>query len=350
MIQEQQKNIRKSILENVSLVSIGTPDGFSALRSVRSMLLDCCPPDNRFEDDELYRKMEGDEEAHIIAPCTHHGTCPMERHQKFFQKESNASEGERSPGNMEDVIDGNKDDDNEDEDIEIDDGDDYDDYDDDEDDLEFEDDENIQSYGGGSIESPRETDVFDSAFCSFVHSLPGGNRLKRGEKISYLVVQKRICGDNNANYSDTSFVEKENIVDLLTKSIKNHKSAEIIETDEALAKKAADSQELLNKAIKIQDTYLDSDKDKLNLELVQGDINRRSWGRIIRAPIKKKGHIIVDYCASNRGEDQDTGKIFRINVSRGPCKKAAPGMYHASRKSRWGGFWPHVGGNDPTSK
>jgi hypothetical protein len=36
-----------------------------------------------------------------------------------------------------------------------------------------------------SVSSTSETNVFSSAFCSFVHGLPGGTTRKSGEKFSY---------------------------------------------------------------------------------------------------------------------------------------------------------------------
>jgi SAM-dependent methyltransferase len=53
------------------MVEPGTPDGFSSVRSVRNMLLDCFS-----EFDE-----SSQETCHVIAPCTHNGPCPMERYQ-----------------------------------------------------------------------------------------------------------------------------------------------------------------------------------------------------------------------------------------------------------------------------
>ena len=47
------------------IIEPGTPDGFNTIRSIREMLLDCCPI---IEDDE-----DGHDQCHIIAPCTHNG-------------------------------------------------------------------------------------------------------------------------------------------------------------------------------------------------------------------------------------------------------------------------------------
>ncbi|CAM9882881.1 unnamed protein product [Chrysoparadoxa australica] len=56
------------------------------------------------------------------------------------------------------------------------------------------------------------------------------------------------------------------------------------------------------------------------------------WGRLVRPPLKSKGHVTMDICTP-------TGELTRTVVSR---KKVAHirGFYNASRKSRLGGLWP----------
>merc|ERR1712226_464887 len=80
-------------------------------------------------------------------------------------------------------------------------------------------------------------------------------------------------------------------------------------------------------------------EDLLGLSDLVGDENRHSFGRIMRAPIKKKGHVIVDYCTSGLS---GKGRIVRHRVGKSSCSKAAPGQYLAARKARWGGFWPDL--------
>merc|ERR1711937_666526 len=58
------------------MIEPGTPDGFNSIRAVRNMLLDCCPPHDQ--------DFEWEDRCHIIAPRTHNGRCPMERHKKNF--------------------------------------------------------------------------------------------------------------------------------------------------------------------------------------------------------------------------------------------------------------------------
>jgi ribosomal protein RSM22 (predicted rRNA methylase) len=87
-------------------------------------------------------------------------------------------------------------------------------------------------------------------------------------------------------------------------------------------------------AVDLEARYLDSEDDDLGLELLRGDANRISFGRIIRAPMKRTGHVLIDCCVA-------PGRIERHKIMKS-TSKIAPGIYHAARKSRWGGFWPDV--------
>mmetsp|Transcript_13004 Transcript_13004/g.20646 ORF Transcript_13004/g.20646 Transcript_13004/m.20646 type:complete len:221 (+) Transcript_13004:1-663(+) len=116
------------------------------------------------------------------------------------------------------------------------------------------------------------------------------------------------------------------------------------------------SHEILQRALEVEDKFLDSTIDKLGLEMLTGDQRRKGWGRLIRAPLKKKGHILIDYCSAGCGGkdggscsnsssnnlDGTKGRIIRQKVSRGWSARAAPGCYSAARKARWGGLWPDV--------
>jgi len=340
----------------------GTPDGFNSLRSVRNMLLDCCPPRPRdeedFDDDGV-----GDEECHVIAPCTHNGECPMVRHKKNFLKNNDWEKSDKIENSNnksilddwseegdddeeeeeEDIFDLDSDSDSDDEDFGEDFGEDF-----DEDDAGWEDDDEDE-FEEITIQAPtksksksslQETDVFNSSFCSFIHGMPGGEGGKRGEKFSYLVVQKRISGETTkpSVESDDPF-SKTDVVKLLLQSMESRKTI-------SQAKESQEGKEILEKAVELENKFVRSEQDILGLELVKG--RTHSWGRIVRAPIKKKGHVIVDYCTSSRIEDEesgdikDQGKIIRQKISRRPIERAAPGTFAAARKSRWGGLWPDM--------
>ena len=424
-------------------VEPGTPDGFSTLRSVRSMLLECFPPKEmrhlRYaeekrvlmeklasEEDETKqealrldletlenRRHEWDEECQVIAPCTHNGLCPMSRHQKNHVKKNSrfgkydvASDSEEmteslgvASGISEDEINfnaiENKQQSSEAEEEEklfqelieqgydrdeletmmqlmesLQDDNDASDDSDNEFDAEVEDEEDFvemdisNEINSRSKSTMAETDVFESAFCSFVHSFPGGTTRKKGEKCTYLVVQKRTPSlESEQQHSENDDLLRTDIVDLLAKSAyhvqglkqelismaKRGRNSNLDETSANLNEKSLHAKELraiLDEAVKIEDQFLDSNRDKLGMELVHGIERRKGWGRLIRAPIKKKGHILVDYCSGGctgcSELDGTQGRIIRQKVSRGWSHKVAPGCYAAARKSRWGGLWPDL--------
>lgn len=331
-------------------VEPGTPDGFNALRSVRNMLLDCCPPSENvhYEDDdeeELYNELPK-ETCHVIAPCTHNGTCPMVRHRRNFQRNTKGTNDEVNNDDMEE--DEWNDDDDYDEDNSMEDENEWEDEHDEyvNESISFESKTTSTSTSSSSNTQPH---AFESAFCSFVHGMPGKEQGNQGEKFSYLVVQKRIRGeDTKRKEMDEKYnpFHNMNLVDLLKESM-NKKKDGVSSTK---------SRECLEKAVQIEDEYLDSTLDGLGLELVRGE-NTSHWGRIVRAPIKKKGHVIIDYCSNvksnhknDNGTDNDenerhgenVGVIHRLMVTKSQSSKCAPGMYSSSRKARWGGFWPDV--------
>lgn len=281
------------------MIEPGTPDGFNSVRSVRSMLLDCCPPGDLEAE-------AGTDECHILAPCTHNKACPMERHRRF---ERNAGDHDSEAKEY----------------IEVD-TDDEEGFGDDDDDEDDKDDTQKDTMA--------ETDAFRSSFCSFVHTMPGADHRSKGEKLSFLVAQKRIVGDPETD--DTRLDQLHNgfydtnVVELLAQLVDVNKDRRTF--DEAI------NQELRVKAREIQIRYINS-FDSIGLELIRGDKKRESFGRIIRAPIKRRGHVYVDYCCAPKERGND-GRIVRHRVSKGWCARIAPGMYTAARKARWGGLWP----------
>ncbi|EJK77664.1 hypothetical protein THAOC_00490 [Thalassiosira oceanica] len=116
-------------------------------------------------------------------------------------------------------------------------------------------------------------------------------------------------------------------------------------------------------AQEIEDAYVSHSEDdgdrSLGLELVDDAERRRGWGRLVRAPLKKGRHVVLDYCsaggrdgAGGEGGGGETagegtvGRITRQRVSRGWSARSAPGTYQAARKARWGGLWPDLGGGE----
>lgn len=163
-----------------------------------------------------------------------------------------------------------------------------------------------------------EFDSFNSSFCSFVQTFPGSDS-RKGEKFSYLVAQKRIYGRKEED--NASFGENDNLSHLLALA-----QSAVVDEDKVAAL------QIYEHVQDLESRYLDSDDDDLGLELLRGDSKRSAMGRIVRAPIKKKGHVYIDYCAA-------PGRIIRSRVAKSSTN-AAPGVWNAARKSRWGGFWP----------
>lgn len=402
-------------------VEPGTPDGFSTLRSVRSMLLECCPPrelkerrkqaqQHLTDDDEIDVDVDWEEECHVIAPCTHNATCPMSRHQRnhvksntrfgkykntdssegeenndgmpalnlldddsgddTFAEELGASESEKEAALRELLGDGN---DISEEDLQsmldiiesMEEGEDFADE-DDEDESDEEEFDGDDFYDIDEISPPpskstaAQTNVFDTSFCSFVHNFPGGTSRRRGEKFSYLVVQKRIASDE-VEQGGEDVLKQTDVVDLLAQSVhhaQKHKqeylkkrlSKDLDDADTEYSYHEGRSLQILQQAVQLEEKYLDSADDDLGLELLHGEERRKGWGRLIRAPLKRKGHILLDYCSAGGcsescGKNNDTvndgkGRIIRQKVSRGWSARVAPGCYSAARKARWGGMWP----------
>eukprot|EP00977_Amphora_coffeiformis_P014728 scaffold4201_cov178-Amphora_coffeaeformis.AAC.23 len=236
----------------------GTPDGFANIRTIRNMLLDCCP--------------DGEDACQIIAPCTHNGPCPMERNYGNRKERSMARKAFNSNANKSESGE-----DDEDEDDEV---------------------QGTTRLG----------------FCSFVQTLSGGTTRRRGEKLSYLVVQK---GQQDSDGKNPDKWETTNLPDHLQRRLS-------VDPDHSM------HQQLEQEAESLRAQYLQSKDDELGLEFLRGATNRRSFGRIIQAPNKKKGHVMIDCCVERGIERHKVPKSLNA---------MAPGLYGVARKSRWGGFW-----------
>lgn len=249
------------------MVEPGTPDGFSSVRMVRGMLLDCSPPG---------KEEDGNDECHTIAPCTHNGKCPMERFDGAPTRKKQQI----------DVTDAN--------------------------------DEKDENEADASDIDDADDMKTKKGFCSFVQTMPSLGGKSKGEKFSYFVAQKRVAGQSTKDDSSFSTVD---VVSHLKKS-------QMVETEE-------EYKQTLLSALELESRYIDSDEDSLGLEFLRGDKNRMSHARVIHAPRKNRGHILIDCCAS-------PGRIVRHKISKSMSKRS-PGLYTAARKCRWGGFWPNIG-------
>jgi ribosomal protein RSM22 (predicted rRNA methylase) len=179
-----------------------------------------------------------------------------------------------------------------------------------------------------NLESLNEVDIVEMLSKSVHHA----QKLKR-EELAYRLRQRRYGGGNDDNVDVTNNIE--------------------LDENPTYSYHMNQSNTLLQRAVDVEDKFLESTIDKLGLELLHGDDRRRSWGRLIRAPLKNKGHVLIDYCSVGCGggcsvstTDDDNGgtqgRITRQKISRGWSARAAPGCYSAARKARWGGLWPDI--------
>jgi septum formation topological specificity factor MinE len=144
-------------------------------------------------------------------------------------------------------------------------------------------------------------------------TMPGEQRTK-GESFRILC-KKGVCGESQEVYIHLTMSA------LLTFELSYRE--ERVEDNVELERLQRD-------AVEVESRYLDADEDHLGLELLRGDRNRSSFGRIIQAPRKKKGHVLIDCCTA-------PGRIVTHLIPKS-MSKAAPGVYSAARKSRWGAF------------
>jgi len=241
---------------------------------------------------------------------------------------------------------------------------------------------NNSSFGSNktktNVRHYEEFHAFSESYCSFVQNLPFLNGdTQSTEKFSYVVLQKRSlvsdslqkssentsasASTDNSKQTDVDWQDI-NIVELLAQSLKlssipkhkqKQKNSNSYNNQNIMSRRKKEyrqllaSQTLQAKAEAIQEEFLDSNEDDLGLELVSGR-NTHHWGRLVRAPLKKKKHVILDYCTScanscGGGGGQEEGRIIRHTIGKASHGEAAgPGMYHAARRARWGGLWPDV--------
>lgn len=343
------------------------------------MLLECCGSDV---------VLNGEEMCQIVAPCTHNGHCPMNVYGPFISTTDSEKEKDHeeapSPTHAPHVsIPAKAESDNtpettkqvDDEETDVDDDDSHDhsddQVDDEEEDLEFEEyfeadeDEDDDAIPPGYIEIPFEYQDNVEAYlkklneskpqneppppvvkgyCSFVHTFSG----RKAEKFSYLVVQKRIKMEEEEGKQQAEHVSREvkedseyfhflengkNISEWLGQLVDEQQQDLNKDRDESKQKRLRVEHKIADLARKFEQREVAQGSrvnDSDGLGLVRAAPS--SFGRVIRAPKKPKGHVLIDTC-TNKG-------IVRQTIPKSLSKRA-PGIYQAARKARWGGFWPN---------
>ena len=68
----------------------------------------------------------------------------------------------------------------------------------------------------------------------------------------------------------------------------------------------------------------------------------QQWSRVVRPPLKKAKHVVVDLCSAADGA-AGRGELVRQVVARLGSERrlGGRGAYRLARELRWGDLWPH---------
>ena len=81
--------------------------------------------------------------------------------------------------------------------------------------------------------------------------------------------------------------------------------------------------------------------EEIDWEDYKPTLHRSEWGRVLRSPLKRKGHISVDVCTPY-------GTVTRSTLSRASLNHI-PSLYSAVKKATWGGLHPMLSEAQPRS-
>lgn len=72
-----------------------------------------------------------------------------------------------------------------------------------------------------------------------------------------------------------------------------------------------------------------------------------SWSRIIRRPLKRGRHVVLDLCVA--AKDQRSGQVERHIVAHSDRRKVwlGPAAYRLARHAQWGDLWPSIYHRNP---
>eukprot|EP00597_Dinobryon_sp_UTEXLB2267_P008023 CAMPEP_0170096082 /NCGR_PEP_ID=MMETSP0019_2-20121128/28358_1 /TAXON_ID=98059 /ORGANISM="Dinobryon sp., Strain UTEXLB2267" /LENGTH=294 /DNA_ID=CAMNT_0010317973 /DNA_START=56 /DNA_END=938 /DNA_ORIENTATION=- len=87
-----------------------------------------------------------------------------------------------------------------------------------------------------------------------------------------------------------------------------------------------------------QQQLLDKLMDEVDWPAYNPPLYRSEWARILRSPLKGKGHVTMDMC-------NPSGHIERTVISRSDLE-SVPALFVALRKSTWGGLFPALSQQD----
>lgn len=190
----------------------------------------------------------------------------------------------------------------------------------------------------------------EGIWCSFSQKVYSGMIRKASEeKFSYVVIQKRQVNSyeipdqptflNSKPYKADSKMEldlksKLGLLDNWTipsseiskKTINDSDPTPLVVLQKFLDCESGDIEPLVEKLL-----------DEVDWEEYNPPLHREEWGRVIRSPIKNRGHVSMDLCLPN-------GSVARSTLSKSNVMHV-PSLYTAMRKTTWGGLFPVIPDN-----
>lgn len=157
-------------------------------------------------------------------------------------------------------------------------------------------------------------------FCSFSQKVYGAMIRKASlEKFSYVVIQKQVKHRPSSN----SWTE------MSTPSASPVNAVKVTSTSLELVNRILDADRA-----KIDDSVINECIEELNSKNHVSKARRNEWGRVLRSPLKRRKHVIIDFCSSE-------GVIKRSILSRKSVQHIDT-FYTAAKKTTWGGLHPIV--------
>jgi ribosomal protein RSM22 (predicted rRNA methylase) len=164
-------------------------------------------------------------------------------------------------------------------------------------------------------------------WCSFSQNVHSG-KIKKGneEKFSYVVLRKVAIGTAS---DATATQDREGVwtaTGARTPEESNPSPLTVLRKAGHASSSSSSRREKDDVAALLRD---------VDWETYSPPLHREEWGRILRSPIKKKAHVIVDVC-------QPDATVSRSTLTKASIPKV-PALYTALRKITWGGLFPTVG-------
>jgi ribosomal protein RSM22 (predicted rRNA methylase) len=190
----------------------------------------------------------------------------------------------------------------------------------------------------------------EGVWCSFSQKVYSGMIRKASEeKFSYVVIQKRQVNSseipNQSTFINSKPYKADSKMELDLKSKLGLLDNWTIPSSQISEKSINESdptplvvlQKFLDSDSENIEPLIDNLLDEVDWEEYNPPLIREEWGRVIRSPIKNRGHVSMDLCLPN-------GSVARSTLSKSNVIHV-PSLYTAMRKTTWGGLFPVIPDN-----